>query len=109
MTIPQYFKQNSYTTIGLGKTFQNISPDSLSWTKDIHIEGYQFDPDAIYAGSENLKIIEEKKLKFLAENNISRIDKYGIWYIKANATENENVGDYSYFDEAQTSEAIKQL
>ncbi|MEP7269599.1 MAG: sulfatase [Saprospiraceae bacterium] len=109
VTIPQYFKQNGYTTIGLGKTFHNIFPDSLSWTKDIHIEGTPFDPDAMYAGKESLDIIETKKKKFADENNFSRIDKYGNWYIKANATENAEVPDDAYFDALQTEAAIAQM
>jgi iduronate 2-sulfatase len=109
LTLPQYFKQNGYTTVGLGKAFHNIFPDSLSWTKDVYIPGYNFDPDAIYASQENLKIIEEKKQKFLESKNTSRIDKYGLWYIKANATENADVEDNAYYDAIQATEAIKQL
>ena len=109
VTIPQYFKQNGYTTIGLGKAFHNIFPDSLSWTKDVYIKDYPFDPDAMYFSEENLKIIETKKQKFITENNQTRIDKYGIWYIKANATENTNVSDDAYYDGVQTTEAIRQL
>ena len=33
VTLPQYFKQQGYTTIGLGKTFHNNIPDTLSWTR----------------------------------------------------------------------------
>lgn len=109
VTIPQYFKQNGYTTIGLGKAFHNIFPDSLSWSQDVYIKGYPFDPDAMYFNAENLKIIDAKKQKFIAENNQTRIDKYGIWYIKANATEKAAVEDDAYYDGVQTTEAIRQL
>jgi len=61
VTIPQYFKQEGYTTIGLGKAFHNIFPDSLSWTKDVYLKNYPFDPDAMYFSEENLKIIATKK------------------------------------------------
>ena len=109
VTLPQYFKQNGYTTIGLGKAFHNIFPDSLSWTEDIHISGTPFDPDAIYASEENLKIIENKKQKFIADSNYTRVDKYGLWYIKANATDQAAVADEAYYDAVQTNEAIRQL
>ncbi|MBP6796090.1 MAG: sulfatase [Saprospiraceae bacterium] len=109
LTLPQYFRQNGYTTVGLGKTFHNIFPDSLSWTKDIYIKGYPFDPDAMYQNKDNLTIIENKKQKFISENNLTRIDKYGIWYIKAKATENAPVEDNAYYDGVQTTEAINQL
>ena len=39
----------------------------------------------------------------------SRIDQYGLWYIKANATENVEVDDDAYYDGAQTTLAIKTL
>lgn len=109
LTLPQYFKQNGYTTIGLGKAFHNIFPDSLSWTEDVYIKGYPFDPDAMYMGEKNLQIIETKKQRFIAQNDKSRIDKYGLWYIKANATENADVKDDAYYDAVQTTEAIQQL
>ncbi|MEZ4905355.1 MAG: sulfatase [Spirosomataceae bacterium] len=109
LTLPQYFKQNGYTTIGLGKAFHNIFPDSASWTEDVYIKGYPFDPDAMYAGETNLSIIESKKQKFITDKNTSRIDKYGLWYIKANATENADVPDDAYYDAVQTTEAIRQL
>jgi len=31
ITLPQFFKQNGYTTIGLGKTFHNNIPDTFSF------------------------------------------------------------------------------
>jgi iduronate 2-sulfatase len=109
ITIPQYFKSHGYTTIGLGKTFHNIFPDSLSWTKDVYIKGYQFDPDAMYVSEENIKIIEDKKQKLIEQKDNSRIDKYGYWYLKAKATESADVPDEAYYDGVQTQEAINQL
>lgn len=109
VTLPQYFKDQGYTTIGLGKTFHNIFLDSVSWTNDLHVDGYPFDPDAMYGNPHNLQIIETKKQKFVSEGNRSRIDKYGQWYIKAEATESAEVGDEFYYDGVQTREAIQQL
>ncbi len=65
ITLPQYFKQKGYTTIGLGKTFHNNIPDTLSWTRKPHIDGYPFDPDAVYRLPENIAWLEEKKNKHL--------------------------------------------
>lgn len=109
VTLPQYFKLNGYTTIGLGKAFHNIFPDSLSWTEDVYLPGTPFDPDAMYVGELNNNIIERKKQKFISENNYTRIDRHGLWYIKANATENADVTDDAYYDAQQTNEAIRQL
>ncbi len=108
ITLPQHFKNNGYTTINLGKAFHNIFPDSLSWTAELHVNGFPFDPDAVYAGPGNLKIIEKKKQKMIDEGK-SMLDQYGMWYIKANATENSDVDDDTYYDGAQTTLAIKTL
>lgn len=109
VTLPQYFKQNGYTTVGIGKTFHNIFPDSASWTRELRVEGFPFDPDAVYASAEQQTVQEKKKQQFIAEGNTARIDRYGMWYIKASATENADVPDDTYFDGAQTTRAIAEL
>ena len=109
VTLPEYFRQNGYTTVGIGKTFHNIFPDSASWTRELHVDGFPFDPDAVYASREQMAVQEEKKKKFIAEKNTNRIDRYGIWYIKANATEIADVSDDAYYDGAQTTMAIAEL
>jgi iduronate 2-sulfatase len=107
-TLPQYFKEMGYTTIGLGKTFHNNIPDTISWTRKPHIEGFPFDPDAVYLNEENLKIQETKKQNMIAAGR-SRIDQLGYWYIKANAVEIAEADDDAYFDGAQTTLAIRIL
>ncbi|MCF8432267.1 MAG: sulfatase, partial [Melioribacteraceae bacterium] len=108
VTLPQYFKQNGYVSIGLGKTFHNSIPDSLSWTKKPHIVGFPFDPDAVYANEDNL-LIQNQKIEKMKAAGRSRIDRYGHWYVKAKATENADVEDDYYFDGAQTTLAINIL
>ena len=108
VTLPQFFKQNGYTTIGLGKTYHNTIPDTISWTEKPHIAGFPFDPDAVYMTDENLQIQEEKKQKIIAAGG-SKIDQLGHWYLKANATEIADVDDDAYFDGAQTTLAIQKL
>ena len=66
VTLPQFFKESGYTSIGLGKTFHNVIPDTISWTEKPHIEGFPFDPDAVYMNRENLRIQEAKKEKLIA-------------------------------------------
>ena len=45
VTLPQFFKQRDYTSVGLGKTFHNNDPDTLSWTViPENIDGFPFDP-----------------------------------------------------------------
>ncbi len=94
VTLPQFFKEHGYTTIGLGKTFHNNIPDTLSWTEKPHIDGFPFDPDAVYANEENLEI-QESKIRKMKDAGVSRIDQLGHWYVKANATENAELRGYS--------------
>ena len=109
VTLPQFFKQNGYISIGLGKTFHNNDPDTISWTIiPENISGFPFDPDAVYANEENLEI-QEMKIQELKDAGRSRIDQLGHWYVKANATENAEVGDDAYYDGAQTTRAIEIL
>ncbi len=108
ITLPQYFKLNGYTTVGLGKAFHNIFPDSVSWTEELHVDGFPFDPDAIYTDEPNLSLIAAKKAKYIA-NKVDRRDMYGIWYIKANAMEVSTANDDQNYDGAQTTMAIEKL
>lgn len=107
-TLPQYFKENGYQTVGIGKIFHNTIPDTVSWTDKPHIDGYPFDPDAVYLTEENVNRVEAKKQHYI-DNNINRIDQLGQWYIKTVATEIADVDDDAYFDGAQTTLAINKL
>jgi len=108
ITLPTYFKNNGYTTIGIGKVFHNIFPDAASWSEEMHVQGFPFDPDAVYTDEPNLSLIAKKKENLIAKNQ-DRRDQYGIWYIKANATEIGTGTDDSYYDGAQTTMAIEKL
>lgn len=109
VTLPQFFKQRGYTTIGLGKTFHNNDPDTISWSIiPENIDGFPFDPDAVYANEDNLEI-QQEKIEELKAAGRSRIDQLGHWYVKAKATENADVDDDAYYDGAQTTRAIEIL
>lgn len=108
VTLPQYFKENGYHTVGIGKIFHNTIPDTLSWTEKPHIDGYPFDPDAVYVNDENKRRVEEKKQEYI-KRGINRVDQLGHWYIKTVATEMSDVPDNAYFDGAQTDLAIEKL
>ncbi len=107
VTIPQYFKQNGYYTVGYGKAFHNNDPDTISWSETPeNIAGFPFDPDAVYLTEENKAIIQEKIEAYKAAGK-SRIDKCGYWYVKANISEIADVEDDAYYDGAQTTRAIE--
>ncbi len=108
VTLPQYFKQNGYYVWGIGKIFHNIFPDTVSWTEKPHVDGFPFDPDAVYLTEENLQKVEAKKQAYI-EKGIYRIDQLGHWYIKTVVTEVADVDDDAYFDGAQTTAALKKM
>lgn len=108
VSLPQFFKENGYHTVGLGKTFHNTIPDTVSWSEKPHIDGFPFDPDAVYVTEENVRRVERKKQQYI-EKGVNRIDQLGHWYIKTVATEVADVEDDAYFDGAQTTLAIKKL
>ncbi|UGU17658.1 sulfatase [Sinomicrobium kalidii] len=108
VTLPQFFKNNGYYTVGFGKTFHNIFPDTISWNEKLHVDGFPFDPDAVYTDPDNLIIQKEKELRLL-KNGKAGFDHYGFIYTKAKAFETADVDDDDYYDGAQTTMAIKKL
>ena len=109
VTLPQYFKEHGYTTIGLGKTFHNNDPDTMSWSViPEHLPGFPFDPDAVYVNEDNLEI-QQMRIDRLKANKRSTVDQLGFWYVKAKATEIADVDDDAYYDGAQTTRAIEIL
>ena len=107
VTLPQFFKNSGYTSIGIGKTYHNSGTDSLSWTKKVLLKQFPFDPDAVYAGEENLAI-QNKKIEKMRADGESQ-DEFGHYYTKAHSTESADVSDEAYFDGAQTTKAIEIL
>ncbi len=108
ITIPQHFKESGYNTIGYGKIFHNIFHDTISWDVKYHIDGFPFDPDATYAGEENLAIIEQRIEDYKARG-INTIDELGQWYVKAKSIECVDVDDDAYYDGLQTDAAVIKL
>lgn len=81
----------------IGKIYHNTIPDSLSWHEAIRLHGFPYDPDAVYHGREYLAIQEARKAKLVAEGRGDRaLDRFGMWYLKANATESEDLPDSAY-------------
>jgi choline-sulfatase len=111
VTLPQHFMRNGYHTAAVGKIYHNVIPDSLSWSEPkLHVEGYPFDPDAVYRHPDNVAIQEERKAQILEAGDEARyIDRYGEWYLKAGATEAVEGSDDLYYDGAQTDVAIEKL
>jgi arylsulfatase A-like enzyme len=111
VTLPQHFRAHGYHSVAIGKIYHNVIPDPASWSEPkLHVEGYPFDPDAVYRGPEGLAIQEARRAEILAAGRQDRhIDRYGRWYLKANATESVEGPDDLYYDGAQTDVAVAKL
>ena len=110
VTLPQHFMRHGYRAVQIGKIYHNTIPDRGSWHQDIHLHGFPYDPDAVYHGRENLAIQEARKSKLIEEGRQDgAIDRYGMWYLKANATESLDLPDNAYYDGAQTDRALEEL
>lgn len=109
VTLGQHLKNHGYHSVGIGKIFHNNNPDPATWSEPkLYIDGYPFDPDAVYRGEEGIRGQEERKARLL-EAGTDRIDQFGHWYLKAQATESVDVPDSAYFDGAQTDVAVAKL
>ncbi|MBY0373777.1 MAG: sulfatase [Bryobacteraceae bacterium] len=112
VTIPQAFRAGGgYYAACIGKIFHNIFPDDVSWSEpEMHIDGFPFDPDAVYRSEEEVRWLERRKEEIRAQGNEKRfIDRYGQWYLKSSATEIADVPDDAYYDGAQTTAAIAKI
>ncbi len=111
VTLPQHLKNNGYHTAAIGKIYHNIFPDTLSWSEPkFYIKGYPFDPDAVYRGPESMAIQEQRKQDYIRRGlEKQRVDVFGEWYLKAMATECEDLPDNAYYDGAQTDVALEKL
>lgn len=110
VTLPQHFMRHGYRTVQIGKIYHNTIPDPRSWHQEIHLHGFPYDPDAVYHGRENLEIQEARKARLIAEGREDRaLDRFGMWYLKANATERLELPDNAYYDGAQTDRALEEL
>jgi len=111
ITLPQQFRNQGYRTAEIGKIFHNSFPDPQSWSEpDLHIDGFPFDPDAVYRSESEVAALEQRKRAILAAGNEQRhIDQYGQWYLKQSASEAPDVPDEAYYDGAQTRVAVEKL
>ena len=111
VTLPQHFKQHGYHTAAIGKIYHNDKPDPQSWSEPrICIEGYPYDPDAVYRDDSNLDFLEQRKSAIRQQGEEQQhIDEFGQWYLKACATEMPDVADDAYYDGAQTLVAMQKI
>jgi arylsulfatase A-like enzyme len=111
VTLPQQFGLHGYCTTAIGKIYHNDLPDPASWTEPkLYLDGYPYDPDAVYRDDGNVTFLEQRKTEITAEGNREKhIDPFGQWYLKAGAYEMPEVPDNAYYDGAQTDAALDKL
>ena len=111
LTLAQHFMRHGYHAVNIGKIFHNTIPDPLSWSEPmLHLEGYPFDPDAVYRAKENVEWLERRQAEIIQAGNQARyVDRLGQWYLKATAAESPDVPDNAYYDGAQTDAALAKL
>jgi iduronate 2-sulfatase len=111
VTLPQRFRESGYHTAEIGKIFHNSFPDRPSWSEpDLHIDGYPFDPDAVYRSASEVAALDLRKRKIAeAGQQAPYMDRYGHWYLKQSATEAPDVADEAYYDGAQARVAVDKL
>ena len=111
VALPQQFARHGYRTTAIGKIYHNDLPDPPSWTEpQIYLDGFPYDPDAVYRDDDQLEFIERRKAEITAKGDQRRpIDPFGHWYLKAGAYEMPDVPDNAYYDGAQTDAALAKL
>jgi len=111
VSLPEHFQNHGYHTAAIGKIYHNDKLDPRSWSEPrICIDGYPYDPDAVYRDDGNVHYLEQRKEQIRAEGREQRyIDPFGEWYLKACATEAPDVPDDAYYDGAQTDIALDKL
>lgn len=111
VTLPQYFAQHGYATTAIGKIEHNRFPDDRSWSiPKMYLDGFPFDADAVYAGEEGLVTQAKRRAGILASRQpYQNRDRFGEYYLKAQATESADVPDDAYYDGAQTTAALAKI
>ena len=115
ITLPQFFKNNGYETVGLGKLMHGAkNNDPVSWTipyidKDdmVYADGYSY-PAAYgkYQNPATFKAMEIAKAKKMKRKEVNKfLKKQGL----NPATENLDVPDNAYVDGATSEGGIKLL
>jgi choline-sulfatase len=110
VTLTQQFMKNGYHAVGIGKIFHNNIQDTPSWSEPkMNVDGYPYDPDAVYRKKDNVDWLEKRKQELIDKGDKRRIDRFGKWYLKHVATEIVDGPDDIYFDGAQTKVAIDKM
>ncbi len=111
-TLPQYFQQHGYYTVGIGKQFHNHMPDSISFDEpDLRPEEYKIG-NMIDRDAENFYYDEDIK-KELAKVREERLKKnpnaYAGGWGYGRVMEDSDAPDNAFYDGAQTELALETI
>ena len=99
VTLPQYFKQQGYTTLGYGKIFHNPWPDNVSWS-----EPHAWPKAELWSDQAKQQHKEFKDEMRAAGKSDAAIDR-----VRAVATEVVDLEDSAHIDGAIAEQAIAAL
>lgn len=111
-TLPQYFHENGYHTVSMGKIFHNHMPDSNSFDEpDLRPDIFNT-PDMVDRDPESFYYDEElnKELARVREKRLKRNpNAYAGGWAYGRSTESSEAPDNAFYDGAQTDLAISTL
>lgn len=100
VTLPQYFKQQGYFTVGLGKIYHNTFPDPQSWS----VPETKPKGTAVWSADAQRQLAQFKQQMRRAGKSQKQIDR-----MRGPATEAEDVPDTRRIDGALAELAVRQL
>ena len=110
LTLPQHLRAHAWHTASIGKIYHNIFPDEPSWDERAYLPGFPFDPDAVYLTDEGRAGQAARLERLTKAGRADRaLDRFGRYYLKAQATEAPDAPDNAYYDGAQTDWALDKL
>jgi iduronate 2-sulfatase len=112
VTMPQYFHNNGYQTVNLGKIFHNYMPDSISWDEpDLRPPAFS-SPDMYFRDGETFYLDEEtNRRQKIARDSLIKLRpvRYADGWNTGPVWEWKDVHDSLYYDGAQTELAKRTL
>ncbi len=113
LTMPQYFKENGYTTAAIGKIYHKScvdkEHDAASWTKPYRSESKYVYPEKYGSPLMGQYQSPELKAKLASESNAAGEDEDAQKSRKLNSSECIDVEDDAYVDGQIAIEAIQDL
>jgi len=112
VTMPQFFHNNGYHTVNIGKIFHNYMPDSISWDEPDLRPAQFVKPDWLKRDGETFYVSEEiQKLQEIKRDSLLKLRpvRYADGWNTGPAWEMADVHDSLYYDGAQTELAKRTL